>query len=75
MKNLLFLILMLVGKKKACKKQFFVVKNSSEWRGGGKLKEKRIYCFKGDIQKYFDSVDRKILKEIIQKKVKSPGLL
>jgi len=43
--------------------------------GGGKLKEKRIYCFKGDIQKYFDSVDRKILKEIIQKKVKSPGLL
>lgn len=43
--------------------------------GGGNLKEKRIYCFKGDIQKYFDSVDRKILKEIIQKKIKSPGLL
>ena len=38
--------------------------------GGGNLKEKRIYCFKGDIQKYFDSIDRKILKEIIQKKIK-----
>lgn len=43
--------------------------------GGGNLKEKRIYCFKGDIQKYFDSIDRKILKQIIQKKIKSPGLL
>jgi len=42
---------------------------------GGKLKNKNIYCFKGDIQKYFDSIDRKILKQIINKKIKSPGII
>lgn len=42
---------------------------------GGGYSKKDIYCFKGDIQKYFDSIDRKILKQIIRKKIKSPGLL
>lgn len=43
--------------------------------GGGKSKEKTVYCFKGDIRKYFDNIDRQTLKEIIRKKIESPGLL
>ncbi len=42
---------------------------------GGGLSKKDIYCLKGDIQKYFDSIDRKILKQIIRKKISSSGLL
>ena len=63
------------GKKRVPKRQFLGFKSLSELRGGGTLKDKDIYCFKGDIQKYFDSIDRDILKRIIRKKISSPGLL
>ena len=66
---------MLVERKKVLKKQFSDFKSLSKLRGGGGLKGNRIYCFKGDIQKYFDSIDRNVLKKIIRKKIDSPGLL
>ena len=46
----------------------------NDFGGGGKL-EGKIYCLKCDISKYFDNVDHEVLKRIISKKIKSPGLI
>jgi len=38
-------------------------------------KHDKVYCLKGDISKYFPSIDRGILLEIVKRKVKDPSLL
>jgi retron-type reverse transcriptase len=62
-------------KEKGAQKAIFRLQKFIRVAGGGGLGENNIYCFKGDIQKYFDSIDRDILKKIIRKKINSLGLL
>ena len=39
------------------------------------LNGKKFFCLKCDISKFFDNVDHNVLKQIIHKKISSPGVL
>jgi len=40
-----------------------------------RFNDKKIFCLKCDITKFFDNIDHNVLKQIIRTKISSPGVL
>lgn len=57
------------GTHRAIKRLEKFLKSASDSVGGGLLDERKIFCLKCDISKYFDSIDHRILLEVIKRKI------
>ena len=44
-------------------------------RVSGRFNNKKTFCLKCDIAKFFDNIDHNVLKQIIRTKISSPGVL